>query len=283
MINIYDKIAELRKNNIKAVLCTVVSTIGSTPGKIGFKMLVMENYEIFGTVGGGLLEKTVIDKAIITLKTTQPELFKCNLTTYFGMKCGGTMEIYLEPIFNNNKLFIFGAGHIGKALAQFTKNLDFQTYVIDERENIFFDWNIKDAPFGFNQGTIQEQELNKLPFQSLADKNFCSCTTINRKYSEFLADNPPDNSTFIVIVTKGHDSDVEILKLCIRKPFAYLGVIGSRRKAEAVKKELIDENFASEDEFLKVDIPMGLDIAATGPYEIAISIVSKLILVKNRK
>ena len=104
MTNIYDKIAELNRNNIKAVLCTVVNTVGSTPGKIGFKMLVLEQGEFYGTVGGGLVEKTVIDRAMFLFNKSHPVLVRWNLSSDLGMKCGGSMEIYMEPVFNNFKL-----------------------------------------------------------------------------------------------------------------------------------------------------------------------------------
>lgn len=252
MENIYDKIVEIRKSRLKAMLCTVVSTKGSVPRKIGAKMIVMEDSKIFGTIGGGALEKDVIEKAVESISSAKSELISYNLTTDLGMACGGSVDIFIEPLFSNNKLLIFGAGHIGKALASLSENLDFDIYVIDERENIFDEW-------------IEGRY-----------------TKLNMTISDYFAQYKIDENTFIVIVTKGHESDKEILKRCIKSSAAYIGMIGSKRKAAEIRKEFVSGGIVTDSEFDRIDIPIGLEIKAEGPDEIAISIASKLIFEKNK-
>ncbi|MCL5990679.1 MAG: XdhC family protein [Bacteroidetes bacterium] len=252
MENIYDKIVEIRKSRQKAVLCTVVSTKGSVPRKIGAKMIVMDDSKIFGTIGGGTLEKNVIEKAIESISSAKTELISYNLTKDLGMACGGSVDIFLEPVFSQYKLFIFGAGHVGKSLAKYSENLEFDTYIIDERENIFNDWH---------EGRF---------------------TKLNLAIDDFSAKYKIDEYTFVVIVTKGHDTDSDVLKRCIVSPAAYIGMIGSKRKALEIRKEFVSGGIVTDSEFDRIDIPIGIDIKAEGPDEIALSIVSKLVLEKNK-
>ncbi|OGU40421.1 MAG: hypothetical protein A2X61_03870 [Ignavibacteria bacterium GWB2_35_12] len=252
MENIYDKIAEIRKSRRKAVLCTVVSTKGSVPRKIGAKIIVMDDSKIFGTIGGGTLEKNVIEKAVETITSSKAELISYNLTKDLGMACGGSVEIFIEPLFNRYKLLIFGAGHIGKALTKYSENLEFDSYIIDERENIFDDW--------------QEGRYTKL----------------NIPIADYFAQYKIDEFTFIVIVTKGHDTDREVLKGCIKSNAAYIGLIGSKRKALEIRKEFVSNGIVTDAEFDRIDVPIGLEIKAEGPEEIAISITAKLVFEKNK-
>ncbi|MDQ1265663.1 MAG: xanthine dehydrogenase accessory factor [Bacteroidota bacterium] len=250
-MDLYEKIAEIRKNKEKAVLCTVVAARGSVPRKIGAKMLVFENLRIFGTIGGGTLEKTIIESMPEVFKSAAPKLITYNLSKDLGMSCGGSVDIFAEPLFNSYRLYIFGAGHVGKALAKRLTGLNFDISVIDGRQGIFDEWDFG----GFYR--------------------------INIGYDEFLADNRLDERTFVVIVTPNHLYDSEVLRICIKQPRAYLGMMGSKKKVAEIKKQFIENGWADESELSKVDMPIGLEIAAEGPDEIAISIAGKLILVKN--
>ena len=252
-MQIFDKIVELRSRKIAAVLCTVISSSGSTPRKAGSKMIVDETGKIFGTIGGGKLELTVTDVAMQLMNSTTPLIKKYDLTKDLGMTCGGSVEIFIESVSNKYKLFIFGAGHIGKSLAKIIRFLDFEIHVIDDRENIFDDWE-KDATISLHNSS-----------------------------EEFIAKYPADKYTYIVIVTHSHPTDAEILKKFINKEFAYCGMIGSKRKAAEVRKMFIKENLTSEVEFNKIDLPIGLSIGAEGPDEIAVSIAAKLIEIKNKQ
>lgn len=251
MQNIYNKISESQRNNEKIAICTIVSTKGSAPLHQGSKMIVWESGQIYATIGGGNLEKKVIENAIDVIKKGRGDLFKHQLLRQHGMCCGGTVEIFIEPVMPSDKLYIFGAGHIGKALAQHASKLDFQIFLIDERENVFNNHSIN----GVDHLPLNHiQILNTLPF---------------------------DENTFIAIVTHDHELDREILGECINKKYAYLGVVGSQRKIEVTRKIFLSSGIISEQDLNKVDMPIGLGIGAVGPNEIAISILAKLIEVKN--
>ena len=142
MIAFLKKISEVIRKRELAALCTVVATKGSTPLKAGARMLVWENGSIYGTVGGGAFEKSVIGQSLGIIQTQEPRLTEHHLTKDHDMCCGGTVSVYLEPVPIPYQLFIFGAGHIGRALSMFSSQLEFDVKVIDDRKNIFRDWNI---------------------------------------------------------------------------------------------------------------------------------------------
>ncbi len=246
-----DEIKNILTKNKNAASCTIVETKGSTPRKIGAKMIVYENGEIFGTIGGGNLEKIVIKNAKIQIKANKPKLFKHDLLHQHNMCCGGYVSIYIEPIVKNKRLYIFGAGHTGEALALYASKMEFDTYIIDDRKNYLDEIEIKGV------------------------------SKVNVEFTKALPSLPFDENTFIAIMTYEHGFDRDILSYCIKQPFAYLGMIGSNRKIALTRKIFLDGNIASDEELNKVDMPMGLDIKADGPHEIAISILAKLIKVKN--
>nr|NQU91298.1 XdhC family protein [Bacteroidota bacterium] len=251
MKNIYQKILEIQRKGEKAAICTIVSTKGSTPLKAGAKMIAWEDGSIFGTIGGGNLENGVIPDALKVINDNTAQLFSHDLQTQHGMCCGGKLEIYIEPIMQNKRLYIFGAGHIGKAIVKYARDLDFEIFVIDDRPDIFDDWESE----GYNKmiGNFTEV-LPKLSF---------------------------NDSTFIVIATYEHNIDREILSYCITQPHAYLGMIGSKRKIDITIKRLLSSGIATKEQLDNVNMPIGLDINAEDHYEIAISIVAELIKVKN--
>ena len=241
-------------NNIptsKSAQCTIVETRGSTPRKVGAKMTVWEDGTILGTIGGGNLEKNVIENALVQIQTGEPKLYKHDLLHQHNMCCGGTVYIYIEPLVAKKKLYIFGAGHTGAALAEYSSGLDFEIFIIDDR----LDYLKK----------IKSQDVNKMEMN----------------YQNLLPLMPFDENTFIVIMTYEHSKDRDILAYCIKKTHAYLGMIGSKRKIALTKKMFREAKIASEKELELVDMPMGLNINAEGPQEIAISILAKLIEIKN--
>lgn len=249
---IYDKILEILNTGQVAALCTVVSAKGSTPLKTGARMIVWENGSIFGTIGGGPLEKSTIEDAIRVIKKKEPQLFLHNLKVQHQMCCGGSMEIYIEPLMPSKKLFMFGGGHVGKAVAKHALDLDFEITVIDSREDIFNDWP------------------------------FTGYSKVTGDFPKVLPSLPYDNNTFIVIATLDHPTDNEVLAYCIHKPHCYIGMIGSKKKVATMKENLISEGIATEKELSRVDMPIGLDINAVTADEIAISILAKLIREKNK-
>jgi len=239
------------ENNRNAAYCVIVQTKGSTPRKVGAKMIVYEDGSINGSIGGGNLEKKVIENAIQQIKEQEAKLFKHDLLHQHNMCCGGTVEIYIEPIKKMNRLYIFGAGHTGNALSIIADTLNFEVYVIDDRKQYLDEINSK--------------EINKL----------------NLNYDKMLPSLPFDENSYIVIMTYEHAHDRDILAYCIKQPNAYIGMIGSKRKIELTKKMFLEGNIATKNELEKVDMPMGFNIHAEGPEEIAISILAKLIAIKN--
>ena len=251
MKSIYEEIVSAGKNGRKAALCTVVSTKGSAPRKAGAKMIVFENSEIKGSIGGGDLEKKTVENALCVIKTNKPGVFKHDLLHQHGMCCGGVVEIFIEPIMNKKRLYIFGAGHTGQALAKFAVNFDFDVFLIDDRKQYIDMFDL--------------ENVNKM----------------NLEHSSALQALPFDENTFIVILTYDHQIDRDILAFCIKKPFAYLGMIGSQRKINVTEKMFKDGQIGSIEELEKVHMPIGIDINAETPEEIAVSIISELIKVKN--
>ena len=252
-MNLYSTIEEVRKNGIDAALCTIIHTKGSTPRKVGAKMLVLTDGTIKGTIGGGNLEKDVIKNALIQLKNNEPKVFKHDLLHQHNMCCGGTVEIFIEPIEKMKRLYIFGAGHTGQALAKYALTMDFEIFVIDDRKE-YID-QLKEMP-----------AINKLHVD----------------YKKILPTLPFDENTFVVILTYEHEIDRDILSFCIKKPHAYLGMIGSQRKIEMTKKMFLDAGIATKKQLEKVNMPIGKTILAETPEEIAISILAELIEVKNK-
>lgn len=251
MQSIFSKAEELKNEQTQAAICIVVDTKGSTPRKQGAKMIVYADGGIFGTIGGGSIEKEVAEKALEIIAKGKPEKCVFNLGADLGMHCGGYMEVYIEPIGNTQKLYIFGAGHIGKALAGFAKALDFAVTLFDPREDIF------------------------------TGKEFEQCNCINKDYSEAIKEAVFDGNTYCVIVTPKHTYDEDILAQVAPKPHAYVGMIGSSRKVDLLKKRFMAENILTAGELDSIDMPIGIKLHAESPQEIAICILAKLIDVRN--
>jgi len=251
LIDIYDEIQKVSKSGCKAALCTVVKTKGSAPRKVGAKMIVYEDNSIKGTIGGGDLEKKVIDEAIEVINKNEASIFKHDLLHQHSMCCGGVVEIFIEPIMKIKKLFVFGAGHTGRALAKFANDTGFEVFLIDDRKEYIGQCNVE----GINKMNLEHTSaLQALTF---------------------------DKNTYVVITTYSHQIDRDILAYCVKKTWAYLGMIGSSRKVNLTKKLFIESAIGSEDELSKIHMPIGIDINAETPEEIAVSILAELIKVKN--
>lgn len=248
---IFGKIDEIVHGQKPAALCIVIDTQGSTPRKTGAKMVVFADGSIYGSIGGGSVEREVAGMAVKLIATGQPAKVSFNLGEDLGMHCGGKMEVYIEPLHPQKKLFIFGAGHIGTSLARFARELEFSVTLFDPREGIF------------------------------QDKAFEGFDFINKDYFKAIEEAVFDENTFIVIVTPKHISDEEILAMVARKPHAYLGMIGSVRKVDLLKNRFLKENILTPEELSEIDMPIGLKFNADTPSEIAISILAKLIDVRN--
>lgn len=215
-------------------------------------MIVYPDGSIYGTVGGGSLEKKVISQALEVIASRQMNRTSHQLVNQLGMCCGGTVEILIEPVLNKVDLYIFGAGHVGMALAKYASDFDFRVTVIDQRPEYTEDVEIP--------GIV----IN------------CS------HHSDALLQLAFSEQTFVVIVTHDHAIDREILDITLTRPHHYIGMIGSERKVAIAKKNLEGSGRFSSEQLDSVDMPIGIEMLAITPNEIAISILAKLIDQKNK-
>ena len=252
MQNIFSKAEELKRESKPAALCIVVDAQGSTPRKQGAKMIVYPDGSVYGSIGGGSIEREVVEKAKEQIMAGKPLKCVFRLEDDLGMHCGGSMEVYIEPVNPVQKLYIFGAGHVGRALARLAKTFDFSVNLVDPRENIF------------------------------NDPAFSDCNCINDDYFRAIEEAHFDEHTYLVIVTPKHLYDEDILAKVARKPHAYLGMIGSRSKVALLRTRFLNENILTAVEMDEIDMPIGIQFEVQTPQEIAISILAKLIDVRNK-
>lgn len=245
------KLREVKNADQKSALCIIVSTKGSSPRKIGTKMIVYEDASQEGTIGGGSLELKVIEDALLVIKENLPKKISYQLEEDLGMSCGGQAEVYIEPIYQNSQLVIFGGGHVGKALIKYASDFGFDITLVDHRSDYI-------SPLG----------EEKISF-------------VNKDYVEAIDEIQFTESTFVVIVTPKHAFDEAILEKVGKFECAYIGMIGSKNKVKKAKTRLLEENILTESEIDKIDMPIGIKFNAQTPEEIAISILAKLIHVKN--
>jgi xanthine dehydrogenase accessory factor len=244
--NIFETLAACQADGTPAALAIIVETAGSTPQKTGAKMLVKADGSIVGTVGGGEVEAQVIQAALDVIREGAPRLLHLDLTEAAGYLCGGHLRVYLEPITSPAPLIIVGAGHVGLALAALAGFVGFRVTLADDREI--------NLPSGLAPSSLVKVEDYGHTFESL---------TI-------------DQHTFIVIATRGHHHDLETLAAALRTPAAYIGLLGSAKKRTAMAQALTDLGF-SRNSLARVHTPVGLNLGALSPEEIAVSIVAQLI------
>jgi len=262
--NMFEIIQEEIQSNKIVSLITVVEVKGSTPQRMGAKMLVSSTGKLlWGTIGGGTVESMALKQALIQINKQAPllklyELSDTGTKDSTGMLCGGTMQLYFEIFGATTKVYIFGAGHITQQLLPLLSNLGFTPTVIDDRHEY-----------------LQEQIKTKLPVETLSGELPEIINTI-----EF------DPGSYMIIITYSHDLDEEILHFLLTKKkseilkLKYLGMIGSKRKVKEVFFRL--GNKGVEKKFLKmVHAPIGLSIGSQTPEEIAVSIAAQLIAVRN--
>jgi xanthine dehydrogenase accessory factor len=257
MENMFEKVLEVQKAHRASALVTVIKTEGSTPRKVGSKMIVFADGEIIGSVGGASVEALVVEKAKECIKSEECAIDSHSLNDPSnedtGMICDGMMEFFIEPITIQNRLYIFGAGHVGLALAKLAYQVGFEYTVIDDREEFA---NRERFP-----------EAVEIVVDNMGE------------YADGLECHPTD---FIAIMTRGHANDYEVIKGIIQKPYQYLGMIGSISKRNEIYSRL-SEAGVSDDLLKQVYSPIGLKIHGDTPEEIAVSIVAELIKVRNEK
>ena len=253
MLDIYQEIVKLTAEGEEAALVTIVSTSGSTPREEGAKMLVKADGSILGTIGGGSLEARVCDEALEVIRKGKPKQlhFRLKEGEEPGMICGGDLEVFIEPILSSPTLYIFGGGHISLPLAKMGKLLGFKIAVIDDR-----------AAFA-NPQRFPEAEL-----------------TLAEDFNKAFPKLKIDKSSYIVIVTREHQYDELVLEWALGTQAKYIGMIGSRTKNKAIFSHLLARG-VSQELLDKVHAPIGLEIHAQTPEEIAISILAEMVKVRR--
>ncbi len=238
-----------------AALVTIVSAQGSTPQRIGAKMLVFADGRTVGTIGGGCYENDAFGKAREALDTRRPRLVHYDLSDDFaeesGLICGGQMDVYIEPIEPSPQLYIIGAGHVAFHLAPLAHEVGFKTHVLDDREKF----------------------ANRERFP-LADE------VIVDSIPDWLSGAELSSQAYAVIVTRGHRHDLDALRALVARDLRYVGLIGSRAKVARIYEALVAESTPAE-ALGRVHAPIGLDIGAITPQEIAVSIVAELIGIRH--
>ncbi len=250
-MDVYEELVELRRAGQKCAVATIVEVAGSIPSFQSAKMLIREDGTMVGTIGGGCTEAEVWQAARDVMDTEQPRMLQFHLgqdAAYDnGLICGGQLNVYVEPVLPIPRALIFGAGHISKSLSKVATLAGFATTVIDNRE------------------TYANQER----FPEAAE-------VIAAEYEEVFPQLPANDSTYVIIVTRGHRDDMRVLRWAVSQPLRYIGMIGSKRKTIEVAKHLRREGIPAES-LAGVHAPMGLDIGAVTPEEIAVAVVAEMI------
>ena len=263
---ILKKIVELEDKGEEFLIATVVKVKGSSPGKIGAKALITRDKKISGTIGGGRIEKMVIDMAPAIIDEGVSKTLKFSLThsgepvkkdEHLGnsfkteMLCGGEVEIFFEVYKKPVKLCICGAGHIGQAISKLADFFGWQTLFIDTRKEFV-------------------EKIRKAGHPAI----------LARKYDQGFSKKFVDKNTAIVIVTHAHIGDMDCLIEALKTPAFYIGMIGSKAKVKMIFKKLKEKDIKIDD---RVYAPVGLDLAGGSPQEIAFCIIAEILKIKNKK
>lgn len=254
-MDVFEELVRLRNLGQKCALATIVEVRGSIPSYESAKLLVREDGSMAGTIGGGCVEAEVWNAAREVLETEKPKHLSFNLgqdAAYDnGLICGGQLEVFVEPVLPVPHAFIFGAGHISKSLSKVANLAGFTTVVIDNRES-----------FANRDRFPEAGEIHAAEYEDVFPR-----LNINE-------------TSYLIIVTRGHRDDMRVLKMAIGTPARYISMIGSKRKVLNVIRELEKEGVPRA-VFDRLHAPMGLDIGAISPEEIAVSVVAEMIAVRR--
>lgn len=254
-MDVYEELVRLRRSGRKCALATIVEVNGSIPSYQSAKLLVRDDGSMTGTIGGGCVEAEVWNAARDVIENEKPKYLDFNLgqdAAYEnGLICGGQLHVYVEPVIPQPRSFIFGAGHVSKSLSKVANLAGFATIVIDDRE----------------------QFANRERFPE-ADEIHAGV------YEEIFPKLEITDSAYLIIVTRGHRDDLRILRWAIHTPARYISMIGSKRKVLSIMRELEKEGVPRE-AFDRLSAPMGLEIGAVTPEEIAVSVVGEMIAVRR--
>ncbi len=245
---------EFHHKNEPCLLATVIRSEGSVPRKIGAKAILNQQGQIvWGTVGGGAVEHNIQQEASKILHKGQTICKTFNLEEEHGV-CGGSMEILLEPHGVRPTAIIIGGGHIGQALAPLLLQLEFNVIILDPREDL-----------------REKSAFTNIP------------VITGKTYTDLVNSVDVQGDVYYIIATYEHEGDEEALIECLKRPYTYLGMIGSNRKVKILYKRLIEKKFATKEQLDKVHSPIGLPIHSETPAEIAVSIAGEIIKIRAER
>lgn len=254
MDQIFARLAELQAAGRQVALATVVRASGSVPRREGTRMLIFPDGTIEGTVGGGDLEHRVVEAGLEILQSGRPQLLEYAFRDVeqgdVGV-CGGEMEVYVERVEPQATVVVVGGGHVGQAVAHLASWLGFRVVVNDDR-----------AEFADEQLVPEADEVIHVPLAELPER---------------LNINP---QTYLMLTTRGVEIDVEGLPALLETEAGYIGVIGSRRRWEVCAQQLAERGVPPE-QIKRVRSPMGLELNAETPEEIALSMLAEIILLRR--
>lgn len=254
-MDIYEQIVQLRREGRRGAVATIVNVRGSIPSFQTAKMLVRDDGSIVGTIGGGCVEADVWQAAREVMESEKPRTLKFDLNQDprydTGLVCGGTLEVFVEPILPPALLYVFGAGHVALSVCKTASSAGFEVIVTDDRSS-----------YATAERFPRAKEVHAMDFDEAMQKL------------------DPCESSFIVIVTRGHRDDMRILRWAVQTRARYVGMIGSRRKVIEISKALQAEGIPAN-LLERVHSPIGLDIGAVTPEEIGISITAELIAIRR--
>ncbi|MBV9088170.1 MAG: XdhC family protein [Acidobacteriaceae bacterium] len=255
-MDIYEEVVKLRRDGRRGALATIVNVRGSIPSFETAKMLVRDDGSIAGTIGGGCVEAEVWQAARDVMESEKARTMTFNLNNNpkydSGLVCGGTLEVFIEPVLPVAQLYIFGAGHVAHNLYKVARVAGFDVSVVDDRESY----------------------ANRERFPDARE-------VVAEEFEQAMVNLSPNETSFIVIVTRGHRDDMRVLRWAVDTRARYIGMIGSKRKVIEIYKELEKQGIARE-KFERVRAPVGLDIGAITPEEIAVAIVAEMIAVRRQ-
>lgn len=251
---ILQELIAAQKVGKSVVLATIIKARGSVPRHVGTKMLIYADGQISGTIGGGEMESRVLAMSQEVLASNRPQTLNYALVDPKrgdpGV-CGGEMEIYMEPYLPPATVFVVGCGHVGKAVAHLAHWLGYQTIVTDDREALASAENIPSAD-----------------------------VYLPGSFADAIAKHPIHGNTFVVVVTRNVMVDREILPLLAQTPAPFIGVMGSRRRWETTRGLLLQDGLSAQ-EIGRFHSPLGLELNAESPEEIAVSILAEIIMLRR--
>jgi len=254
-MEIYEEIVKLQQEGRKGAVATIVNVRGSIPSFKSAKMLVRDDGSIAGTIGGGCVEAEVWQAAREVMAAEKPRTLTFDLNqdpkNDTGLVCGGTLDIFIEPILPSVLLHIFGAGHVALELYKAARNAGFEVTVTDDRDTY----------------------ANRERFPAARE-------VIAEDFDKAIDGMALNESSFVVVVTRGHHDDMRVLRRVAQTPARYIGMVGSKRKAIKIYRALLDEGLKPE-MFDHVYSPVGFDIGAITPEEIAVSIMAEIIAIRR--